>query len=276
MNTQPTTNLPTTNLPTGSTPIAGTPSNNTATGFSSSAVDATPPTGAPANRTKAETPALKARGIVKSYVIGGQSRPVLDGIDFHVDPGECVFLAGPSGSGKSTLLSILGFLLTSDAGELFLGNRRVDGLNEKARTELRRNHIGFVFQRFQLIDGLPARDNVAIPLAMDQFDLPTARERADQLLRRMGLGDHLHALPASMSPGQCQRVALARAVIGQPKLILADEPTAALDGHSGQAVMDLLRELTTEFDSSTVVVTHDPRIYRYADRICEMENGRFK
>ncbi len=220
--------------------------------------------------------ALEARAITKSYEIGGRERPVLDGIDFHVAAAECVFLAGPSGSGKTTLLSILGLLLTSDSGELYLRGRRVDGLDEAERTVVRREQIGFVFQRFQLINGLSAQDNVAIPLTMDGVPLKAARHRADELLRRMGLGDHRHALPSSMSPGQCQRVALARAVIGEPGLILADEPTAALDGKSGQAVMELLRELTQEFNSSTVVVTHDPRIYEYADRVCEMENGRFQ
>lgn len=229
------------------------------------------------DRTRsAENMVLDARGITKSYEIGGRERPVLDGIDFQVARGECVFLAGPSGSGKTTLLSILGLLLTSDGGELHLRGRRVDGLNETERTLIRREHIGFVFQRFQLIHGLTAQDNVAIPLAMDGLPLKQARVRADEMLHRMGLGDHRDALPTSMSPGQCQRVALARAVIGQPGVILADEPTAALDGKSGKAVMELLRELTQEFDSSTVVVTHDPRIYEYADRICEMENGRFQ
>lgn len=221
-------------------------------------------------------PVLLARNIRKTYEIGGSSRAVLDGIDFAVTPGECVFLAGPSGSGKTTLLSILGLLLTCDGGELSLHGRRVERLNEVERTMIRREQIGFVFQRFQLINGLSAQDNVAIPLTMDGYPLAEARAKADRLLERMGLADHRNALPTSMSPGQCQRVALARAVIGQPGLILADEPTAALDGKSGQAVMELLRELTTEFATSTVVVTHDPRIYDYADRICEMENGRFK
>ncbi|QEF99681.1 Macrolide export ATP-binding/permease protein MacB [Stieleria maiorica] len=226
-----------------------------------------------ASRTQ---PVLEAKAIAKSYVIGGQARPVLDGIDFHVDPGECVFLAGPSGSGKTTLLSILGLLLTSDSGELYLKDRRVDGLDEVERTLVRRQRIGFVFQRFQLINGLTAEDNVAIPLTMEGMAMREARNRAGELLCRMGLQDHCKALPTSMSPGQCQRVALARAVIDEPELILADEPTAALDGKSGKAVMELLHQLTKEFASSTVVVTHDPRIYEYADRICEMENGRFK
>ena len=211
--------------------------------------------------------AIQAKAVSKSYVIGGRPRPVLDQLDFEVKEGECVFLTGPSGSGKTTLLSILGLLLSSDSGSLQIGGQCVDGLSEKDRTMVRRQRIGFVFQRFQLINGLTAEDTVAIPLAMEGIDLRSARVRASSLLKRMGLEDHVQALPTSMSPGQCQRVALARAVIGQPELILADEPTAALDSNSGRAVMDLLKELTQEFSTSTVVVTHDPRINGYADRI---------
>ncbi|MEL6107283.1 MAG: ABC transporter ATP-binding protein [Planctomycetota bacterium] len=221
-------------------------------------------------------PALEALGIKKSYRIGDQCRLVLDGIDFRIDRGETVFLSGPSGSGKSTLLSIMGFLLSKDEGELFLDGVRVDGLDEVGRTSIRRERIGFVFQRFQLIQGLSAEDNVAIPLTLDRMGLAEARAHAGELLARVGLADHRHALPSAMSPGQCQRVALARAVIARPNLILADEPTAALDGDSGRAVMELLRELTAGSSAATVVVTHDPRILPFADRVCEMENGRFK
>ncbi|KAA5546300.1 ABC transporter ATP-binding protein [Roseiconus nitratireducens] len=219
---------------------------------------------------------LRAEGITKSYVIGGTARKVLDGLDFRVDYGESVFLAGPSGSGKTTLLSILGLLLTADSGELFLRERRVDALSAEERSQVRRDSIGFVFQRFQLIAALSARDNVAIPLTLHGHPLHQARGKAEELLERVGLRDHRLALPGSMSPGQCQRVALARALITEPALILADEPTAALDGVAGRAVMELMRELTTNFATATVVVTHDPRIFPFADRICEMENGGFK
>ncbi|MCD0461819.1 ABC transporter ATP-binding protein [Roseiconus lacunae] len=233
--------------------------------------------GNPTRRSKiSDTIAIEASGISKTYLIGGSERPVLDGIEFRLRERECVFLVGPSGSGKTTLLSILGLLLSPDAGRIRFFDEQVDGLDEQARTMVRRQMIGFVFQRFQLIDGLDAQDNVAIPLTMHGEPIAKARKRSAALLRRMGLGDHVNALPSSMSPGQCQRVALARAVVAQPKLILADEPTAALDSQSGKGVMDLLTELTDEFNTSTVVVTHDPRIYRYADRVCEMENGRFK
>jgi len=152
----------------------------------------------------------------------------------------------------------------------------VDNLSVSDRTLVRRQHIGFVFQRFQLIRGLTAEDNVAVPLTLQGLSLTEARQRAAELLGRVGLQQHRMQLPSEMSPGQCQRVALARAVITSPKLLLADEPTAALDSKSGAEVMDLLKELVSGTQSATVVVTHDPRISPYADRICEIENGRFR
>ncbi len=219
---------------------------------------------------------LAATNIRKSYFIGGERRWVLDGVDFFAAAGECVFLSGPSGSGKSTLLSILGCLLESDSGELIISNRRVDQLAVAQRTLIRREYIGFVFQRFQLIRGLSAEDNVSVPLTLQGMSLAEARDRSGQLLERVGLGSHRKHMPTSMSPGQCQRVALARAVITSPKIVLADEPTAALDSKSGAEVMELLKELVSASGSATVVVTHDPRIHKYADRICEIENGRFQ
>ena len=217
--------------------------------------------------------AIEARGICKSYRIGGESRQVLNQINFSAKIGECVFLSGPSGSGKSTLLSILGCLLEPDEGRLSIGGRRVDRLSVSERTFVRRSRIGFVFQRFQLINGISAQDNVAVPLTLQGIPLAKARDLAGQLLEHVGLGLHRHALPTRMSPGQCQRVALARAVIARPKLVLADEPTAALDGKSGAEVMELLKQLVRSAGASAVVVTHDPRIHHYADRVCEIENG---
>lgn len=232
--------------------------------------------GTPVGIPKARSTMLFASQIYKSYHIGGDQRWVLNGVDFHVDRGECVFLSGPSGSGKSTLLSILGCLLECESGEITISGRRVDQLGVAERTAVRRQMIGFVFQRFQLIRGLTAEDNVAIPLTFQGISLSEARSRSGDLLKRVGLEMHRRQLPTAMSPGQCQRVALARAVISAPKLLLADEPTAALDGTSGAEVMDLLMELVATTDSATVVVTHDPRILGYADRVCEIENGRFK
>lgn len=219
---------------------------------------------------------LSAAAVRKSYEIGGEKRWVIDDVDFHARSGECVFLSGPSGSGKSTLLSILGCLLECDAGEVHIAGRRVDTLGVAERTQVRRQLIGFVFQRFQLIRGLSAEDNVAVPLTLQGMSLSDARDRSGELLGRVGLDLHRKQLPTAMSPGQCQRVALARAVITSPKLLLADEPTAALDGKSGIETMELLKELIASTDSATVVVTHDPRILKYADRVCELENGRLK
>lgn len=219
---------------------------------------------------------LVARQISKSYQIGGEQRCVLREVDFYANAGECVFLSGPSGSGKSTLLSILGCLLEAESGSVTIMERRVDNLSVAERTSVRRQMIGFVFQRFQLIRGLSAEDNVAVPLTMQGYSLSEARARAGELLQRVGLELHRKQLPTAMSPGQCQRVALARAVITSPTLVLADEPTAALDGKSGMEVMELLKELIAATNSATIVVTHDPRIVRYADRVCEIENGQFK
>ncbi|MEM6365950.1 MAG: ABC transporter ATP-binding protein [Planctomycetota bacterium] len=219
---------------------------------------------------------LDAKGVRKCYEIGGEKRWVLDGVDFYAKAGECVFLSGPSGSGKSTMLSIIGCLLECDQGQVNVAQQRVDRLSVAERTAVRRHHIGFVFQRFQLIRGLSATDNVAVPLTLQGKSLADARHRAVAILKRVGLEQHRDQLPTSMSPGQCQRVALARAVVTSPKLLLADEPTAALDGKSGQEVMELLRELVQTTQAATVVVTHDPRISDYADRICHIENGRLQ
>ena len=170
---------------------------------------------------------LSAVNITKCYSIGGEQRRVLDDVSFHARSGESVFLSGPSGSGKSTLLLILGCLLSCDEGEITIADQRVDNLTNAGRTLVRRDLIGFVFQRFQLIQALSAEDNVAIPLTQKGMPLYEARQRAGNLLRRVGLEHHRQHLPSAMSPGQCQRVALARAIVGKPKLILADEPTAA-------------------------------------------------
>ena len=238
-----------------------------------SSVLTTLPDGAAVAESVPSNLAIRAEAVSKSYRIGGETRRVLDEVNFSAAVGECVFLSGPSGSGKSTLLSILGCLLEPDGGRISVGGRRVDRLSVAQRTLMRRSRIGFVFQRFQLINGISAQDNVAVPLTLQGIPLTKARQLAARLLDHVGLGLHVDALPKRMSPGQCQRVALARAVIARPKLVLADEPTAALDGKSGSEVMELLKQLVRSAGASAVVVTHDPRIHKYADRICEIENG---
>ena len=217
---------------------------------------------------------VSVRGLGKAYRLGGETAWVLREIDFEVRSGECVFLCGPSGSGKSTLLSILGCLLTADEGQVRIVGREIQGMTAQELAETRRDRIGFVFQRFQLIRGLSAEDNVALPLGLQGVPIVRARQEARRLLDRVGLLLHRDAMPSSMSPGQCQRVAIARAVINSPKLVLADEPTAALDGTAGAEAMGLLKELVADSGAAAVVVTHDPRILPFADRVCEIDSGR--
>lgn len=217
---------------------------------------------------------IAARNIEKSFVRGSNRFPVLRGIDLGVRSGECVFLAGPSGSGKSTLLSIFGCILTPDSGTLRLFDEDVTSLDQAHRVAFRRDRIGFVFQRFHLVRGLRAIDNVCVPMILQGQSWPQARRRARELLDSVGLTEHIHADPRQMSAGQCQRVAFARALANDPELILADEPTASLDGEHGQAAMKLLRELTAQRGKTAVIVTHDTRIFPYADRILWLENGR--
>ncbi|HTN74964.1 MAG TPA: ABC transporter ATP-binding protein [Pirellulaceae bacterium] len=228
----------------------------------------------PLNPSSLTTPVISVAGVAKSYRRGGQETPVLQSIDLAVAPGECVFLAGPSGSGKTTLLSILGCILTPDAGSVKLLGDEVSTLSNRQRTLLRRDRIGFVFQKFHLIRGLTALDNVCVPLQLRGENMRLARRRGMELLGAVGLADKASSYPKNLSTGQCQRVALARALAVDPDIILADEPTASLDAASGREAMGLLRRLTTEFHKTAIVVTHDPRIFHFADRVCHMDSGR--
>ncbi len=219
---------------------------------------------------------INAENLKKAYRRGSTVTPVLTGVDFQVVRGESVFLVGPSGSGKSTLLSILGCLLTPDSGRLEILGRESGSLSSAERTLIRRDRIGFVFQRFNLIQGVTALDNVSIPLRLAGWSSLKARRRAAELLKSVGLADHVRARPGCLSAGQCQRVAIARALALDPDIILADEPTASLDAESGQEVMKLFRGLIREHAKTAVVVTHDPRIFPFADRICEVDEGQVK
>ncbi len=219
---------------------------------------------------------IRARSLRKSYRRGATTTEVLSGVDLDIERGQCVYFVGPSGSGKSTLLSILGCILTPDEGTLSIGNWSVERLDNRTRTRLRRDVIGFVFQRFQLIRGLTVLENVLVPLQLQQRAVAESRERARAMIDSVGLSDFAHARPHTLSAGQCQRVALARALAGDPQIILADEPTASLDAAAGDEIMQLLHGLIAEHNKTAVVVTHDPRIFAYADRICQLENGVLK
>jgi putative ABC transport system ATP-binding protein len=219
------------------------------------------------------TAVIQAAGICKSYRTGSVETQVLDGVDLEVSQGECVFLAGPSGSGKSTLLSILGCILSPDAGELSVLGEDVTRFNRRQQARFRRQQIGFVFQRFHLFRGLRAWENVRV--ALDLLGRPPREGKAESLslLEAVGLGDKAFNHVNQLSMGQRQRVALARALAGDPQLILADEPTASLDADSGLNAMRLLKQVSGEFQKTVIVVTHDSRIFNCAARILHLEDG---
>lgn len=222
----------------------------------------------------ASNPLITVESLHKAYVKGGARTLVLKGIDLQIAAGECVFLAGPSGSGKSTLLSILGCILTPDAGRVEILGHDLGRLRPQERSHLRRDRIGFVFQRFQLIRGLTALENVCVPSMLKGLAAKKAQARGQELLAAVGLAQKFKSQAANLSTGQCQRVALARALMADPDLILADEPTASLDSQSGLEAMRLLRELTTQRGKTAIVVTHDPRIFQFADRVLHLDEGR--
>lgn len=218
--------------------------------------------------------AVRVQGVVKTYGRGGTAARVLDGVNLCVERGRSVFLAGPSGSGKTTLLSILGCILSADEGHVEILGYDLSTLNPHERSDFRRDRLGFVFQRFHLIRGLTACENVGVPLVLRGMPPRTIRQRALALLEMVGLADKANAHSHNLSAGQCQRVALARALANNPDLILADEPTAALDAANGHDMMELLWRLTAQEGRTAVVVTHDPRIFCFADCVYWLENGR--
>lgn len=222
------------------------------------------------------TPVIIAREVAKSFGTGPRRTPILRGANLEVHRGEIIFLVGPSGSGKTTLLTILGCLLSPDAGEVAILGRDVGGLTEKDRTLFRQQNLGFIFQTFNLFPTLSALDNIRLALSMRGISLREAKRRALQLLDQVGLGQRDHLWPAQLSTGECQRVAVARSLAGKPTLLFADEPTASLDAANGQSVMELLRGLVRSQGMTLVVVTHDNRIFPFADRILRMEDGRLQ
>ncbi len=198
---------------------------------------------------------------------------VLKGVDFEAPAGQMTMLVGPSGCGKTTLISIIAGLLRGATGSVRVFERDVTSLSGSELVPFRLANIGFIFQQYNLLAGLSAAENAAVPLVASGTPWPAALQKAGALLDKLGLGKHIDKLPRQLSGGQQQRVAIARALVHEPRLLLCDEPTAALDGKSGQAVMGLLRELAVHPQRAAIVVTHDPRVYAYADRVAHMEDG---
>jgi putative ABC transport system ATP-binding protein len=218
--------------------------------------------------------AISVRNVTKSYEEGSTGTLALAGVDMTVSHGEIVLLMGPSGSGKTTLLSIMGCILRPTSGEVILEEMNVTGLDEKQLPSVRLKHIGFVFQGFNLFPTLTAGENVELTLQLKGMRSKQAKEEARRLLGLVNLEEKYNSFPADISGGQKQRVAIARAVAGAPEVVLADEPTAALDLQSGKTVVEMMARLAHEQNRAVVIVTHDNRLIDYADRIVRIEDGR--
>jgi putative ABC transport system ATP-binding protein len=217
---------------------------------------------------------ISVRDVTKVYVEGPNQVPVLHGVDFDVEQGEVVLLMGPSGSGKTTLLSIMGCILRATSGSVRIAGREVADLSERELPGVRLQHIGFIFQGFNLFPTLSVGENVELALDLKNIRGRRAKDDARRLLDQVGLANKYDAFPSDLSGGQKQRVAIARALSGSPGVILADEPTAALDSHSGRNVMEMMRDLAHKHGRGVVVVTHDSRVLEFGDRIVQMEDGR--
>jgi putative ABC transport system ATP-binding protein len=214
---------------------------------------------------------IEIRNLVKTYGSGDARVHALRGVDLDVAPGEVLMLMGPSGSGKTTLLSIMGCILQATSGSVRIAGREIVGLPESRLPKIRLDNFGFVFQGFNLFPALTARENVNVAV-----NLKKGRTSAADLLAQVGLGDKLNAYPADLSGGQKQRIAIARALAGDPPILLADEPTAALDFQSGKTVMDILAGLARQHRRAVVIVTHDSRVLHYADRIVHIQDGAIR
>ncbi len=220
--------------------------------------------------------AVTTKSLVKTYGRGEGMVHALKGVDFEARGGEFMMIVGPSGCGKTTLLSVICGTLNYEEGSVSVFGRDLSSMSQSQLTDFRRDNIGFVFQQFNLIPTWNALDNVSIPLLLQCRSRRYAEREAIALMEKVGIGDKLKALPSQLSGGQQQRVAIARALVHQPRLLICDEPTAALDAVSGRKVLELLKETACGPDRCVIVVTHDSRIFSFADRITEMEDGHMK
>lgn len=219
------------------------------------------------------TSAISARSIVRDFKAGQSTIRVLHGIDTDIRAGEMTFVVGESGSGKTTLISIMCGILWPTEGEVKIFGSDIYSLSDDELVNFRLNNIGFIFQQYNLIPSIDAAANAAVPLIAQGMDIEPARQRAKELLAVLNIADQAEKLPNQLSGGQQQRVAIARALVHEPRLVVCDEPTAALDASSGRRVMDLLREVAVAPDRACIIVTHDNRIFDLADRILVLEDG---
>jgi putative ABC transport system ATP-binding protein len=217
---------------------------------------------------------VRAVGLARRYKMGDTFVNALQGVDLEIARGEFVALVGPSGSGKSTVLNLIGGLDRPTEGEIWIDGTELSASDEKALTRHRRQHVGFVFQSFNLLPRLTAEENVALPLMFGGVPEKERQARARELLRQVGLAERLTHRPTQLSGGEQQRVAIARALVGQPALLLADEPTGNLDTTTGVEIMRLLKELNQERGLTLLVVTHDPEVAAFADRTVHLRDGQ--
>lgn len=217
---------------------------------------------------------LELHNIYKTYIQGKMEVPVLKDISLSVDEGEYVAIMGPSGSGKTTLMNIIGCLDLPTSGTYALAGENIIGNSESKLSEIRLNSIGFVFQSFHLLPRQSAAENVALPLLYAGVPKKERRARAVRALERVGLGDRVDFKPNQLSGGQCQRVAIARAIVNNPKILLADEPTGALDSQSGAQIMELFQTLNDE-GVTVVMITHDLDVANHAKRVLHIRDGQF-
>lgn len=218
--------------------------------------------------------AVFCKGVTKSYVTGPTRVFALRGVELEVRMGEMIMLVGPSGCGKTTLISVMAGILDHDEGECLVFSQDLRAMGQTRKTRYRGANIGFVFQAYNLLPTLTAQENVAVPLLLLGKGRTEAHSRARDFLEKVGMGDRLNSLPAQLSGGQQQRVAIARALVHSPRLLVCDEPTSALDHDTGRLVMEVLRNTALSEERALIIVTHDNRIFNFADRIARMDDGR--
>ncbi len=218
--------------------------------------------------------AVYCREVIKSYMTGPTKVIALRGVNLEVRIGELLMLVGPSGCGKTTLISVMAGILDHDDGRCLVFDNDLRKMGQRRKTKYRGKNIGFVFQAYNLLPTLTALENVSVPLLINGAGRAEAHEKAGRVLDQVGLMDRLQSLPVQLSGGQQQRVAIARALVHGPKLIVCDEPTSALDAETGRMVMEVLRTTALSADRALIIVTHDNRIFNFADRIARMDDGR--
>jgi putative ABC transport system ATP-binding protein len=226
-----------------------------------------------AGRTGLEV-AVRIRGVSKHFGSGDQKVLALRGVDWDVYKGQMSMIVGPSGCGKTTLLSVIAGILDCDAGEVGIFGHEITTMRDRDKTRFRAENIGFVFQQYNLLPALTAAENASIPLVIAGWSREKAVGRAREVLSALGMERKTESLPSQLSGGQQQRVAISRALVHEPRLLVCDEPTAALDHETGLTVMELLREVAVRPDRAVVVVTHDNRVFHFGDRIARMDDGR--